>query len=45
MPPTSSTTNTLFYGDNLEILREYIADASVDLVAAGGTGQLGWGVE
>ncbi len=29
MPPT---TNTLFYGDNLGILREYIADASVDLV-------------
>ena len=26
------TTNTLFYGDNLPILREYIADASVDLI-------------
>jgi DNA modification methylase len=26
------TANTLFYGDNLPILREYIADASVDLV-------------
>lgn len=26
------TTNTLFYGDNLPILREYIADASIDLV-------------
>ena len=25
-------TNTLFYGDNLKILREYIAAASVDLV-------------
>lgn len=25
-------TNTLYYGDNLDILREYIADASVDLV-------------
>ena len=24
--------NTLFYGDNLNILREYIADESVDLV-------------
>jgi len=24
--------NTLYYGDNLDILREYIADASVDLV-------------
>jgi site-specific DNA-methyltransferase (adenine-specific) len=26
------TTNTLFYGDNLAILREYISDESVDLV-------------
>src|SRR5438093_8789708 len=26
------TSNTLFYGDNLRILREYIADASVDLI-------------
>ncbi len=25
--------NTLFYGDNLDILREYIGDASVDIVA------------
>lgn len=25
-------TNTLYYGDNLKILREYIPDASVDLV-------------
>lgn len=24
--------NTLFYGDNLEILREYIADESIDLI-------------
>ena len=24
--------NTLYYGDNLEILREYIADESIDLV-------------
>jgi hypothetical protein len=29
------TTNTLYYGDNLDILREYIADESVDLVGAG----------
>ncbi len=27
-----SPTNTLFYGDNLLILREHIPDASVDLV-------------
>ncbi|MDM8550902.1 DNA methyltransferase [Desulfobacterales bacterium HSG2] len=26
------TKNTLFYGDNLEILREYIPDESVDLI-------------
>lgn len=26
------TTNTLFYGDNLPILREYIADESIDLI-------------
>src|SRR4051812_19189573 len=26
------TENTLFYGDNLDILREYIANESVDLV-------------
>ncbi len=32
MPPKPITRNTLFYGDNLPILREYIADASVDLV-------------
>src|SRR6266511_3360677 len=33
MPPAPIlTTNTLFYGDNLDILREYIADQSVDLV-------------
>lgn len=28
----SGTTNTLFYGDNLDILREYIPDESVDLI-------------
>ena len=32
MPPKPITTNTLYYGDNLDILREYIADASIDLV-------------
>jgi len=35
MPKTRSTapaTNTLYYGDNLDILRAYIADESVDLV-------------
>ena len=26
------TTNTLFYGDNLAIMREHIPDESVDLV-------------
>ena len=28
----SITTNTLFYGDNLAIMREYIPDEGVDLV-------------
>ena len=32
MPPHAITSNTLFYGDNLEILREHIAGESVDLV-------------
>ena len=32
MPHAPITENTLFYGDNLPILREYIPDASVDLV-------------
>lgn len=32
MPPKTLTNNTLFYGDNLPILREYIADESVDLI-------------
>ena len=33
-PPatTRGMTNTLYYGDNLEVLREHIADASVDLI-------------
>jgi hypothetical protein len=31
MPPAPiMTENTLFYGDNLDILREYIASGSVD---------------
>ena len=30
--PREITDNTLFYGDNLPILREYLADESVDLV-------------
>jgi site-specific DNA-methyltransferase (adenine-specific) len=30
--PKTPATNTLFYGDNLDILREYIADESIDLV-------------
>ena len=30
--PKPITTNTLFYGDNLPILREHIADESVDLI-------------
>jgi site-specific DNA-methyltransferase (adenine-specific) len=33
MPPAPiMTENTLFYGDNLEILREHIASGSIDLV-------------
>lgn len=32
MAPQPITENTLFYGDNLDILRQYIADNSVDLV-------------
>jgi DNA modification methylase len=31
MPPRTITSNTLFYGDNLSILREHIPDSSVDL--------------
>ncbi len=30
--PTPITTNTIFYGDKLDILRAYLADSSVDLV-------------
>ena len=32
MSPKPITDNTLFYGDNLPILREYIPDESVDLI-------------
>ena len=32
MPPERITQNTLFYGENLLILREYVADESVDLI-------------
>ena len=32
MTPKPISDNTLFYGDNLPILREYIPDESVDLV-------------
>src|SRR5258708_18103283 len=32
MSPRSITENTLFYGDNLVILRQYIASESVDLI-------------
>lgn len=30
--PDPITENTLFYGDNLPIMREYIPSASVDLI-------------
>lgn len=30
--PKAITTNTLFYGDNLPIVREYVPDESVDLI-------------
>src|SRR4051794_1369895 len=32
MPPRNITTNTLFYGDNLDILREHIPNEAIDLV-------------
>lgn len=32
MTPKPITQNTLFYGDNLDILRDYIFDESVDLI-------------
>src|SRR5260370_28325587 len=32
MTPQPITENTLFYGDNLDILRQHIADNSVDLI-------------
>jgi site-specific DNA-methyltransferase (adenine-specific) len=30
--PKTPAGNTLFYGDNLDILRDYIGDETVDLV-------------
>ena len=30
--PAISEPNTLYYGDNLTVLREYVTDESVDLV-------------
>jgi hypothetical protein len=36
---------TLYYGDNLDILTRYIADASVDLVYLRGGGRDKWGTE
>ncbi len=32
MPAKPLTTNALFYGDNLAILRKHFADESIDLV-------------
>jgi site-specific DNA-methyltransferase (adenine-specific) len=32
MPQQAISNNTLFYGDNLEILKEYIGDNSIDLI-------------
>src|SRR5258708_15489554 len=32
MSPQPITENTLFYGDNLDILRQYIASESIDLI-------------
>jgi site-specific DNA-methyltransferase (adenine-specific) len=32
MSPQPITENTLFYGDNLQVLREYIQSESVDLI-------------
>jgi len=29
---TERATNVLYYGDNLDILRRYLPDASVDLI-------------
>ena len=32
MSPKAITRNTLFYGDNLPILRQHVPDESVDLI-------------
>ena len=29
---TATATNKLYYGDNLQVLREHVADESVDLM-------------
>ena len=34
--------NTLYYGDNLDILREHVPDESVDLVYPESTDGQGW---
>ena len=44
MPPERITQNTLFYGDNLPILRERFADERVVLMAWGLTGPIIWGM-
>ncbi len=36
----TSPTNTLYYGDNLEILRTYIRDETVDLIYLDSTRQM-----
>ena len=33
--PCASSMNTLYYGDNLKILRDYVEDESVDLIDRG----------
>ncbi len=37
MSPKPITRNTLFYGDNLPVLRNYIPDESIDLIYLAGT--------
>ena len=32
MTPAPASSNTLFYGDNLQILRDYVRDETVDLI-------------
>jgi hypothetical protein len=33
--PMGQPFNTLYYGDNLDILRRYVDDESVDLISSG----------